>query len=311
MKNLNQLLFIATLLVMCSCSEYVIVPQYASVEKLNSLTSGMSKEEVSQNLSVAPYEAYHSTENGCELYGYKYLHKFQEINPKNKHNSGALKGNPPRYDDESDAFLYFENGKLKDLIVANAKVDHEFVDEMIASCNGPVSGCTDSRALNYNPDAIINNGSCEFCPCDYYKNPNYDSNKECEEQCIPVDNGDADNDGDGNGNGDEAEDCSLCDIVSAANGNVNINIKSSLDSSSNTNNSKRNNKKNIDVDLDSNKNNSGKNSKESSKKSKVEKQIKKLEEKLEKSKESDSKKGVTSKKTQLLEAAIEKLQNQL
>ena len=309
-KNLNQLFFfIATIFLMCSCSEYVIVPQYASVEKLNSLTSGMSKDEVSQNLSVEPYEAYHSTENGCELYGYKYLHKFQEINPKNKHNRGALKGNPPRYQDESDAFLYFENGKLKDLIVADATVDHEFIDEMIASCNGPVSGCTDASALNYNPDAIINNGSCEFCPCDYYKNPNYDSNKECEEQCIPVDNGDADNNGDGDG--DEAEDCSLCDIVSAANGNVNINIKSSLDSSPNTNNSKRNNKKNIDVDLDSNKNNSGKKSGNSSKSSKIEKQIKKLEEKLEKSQESDSKKGVKSKKTQLLETAIEKLTNQL
>lgn len=307
-KNLNQLFFfIATIFLMCSCSEYVIVPQYASVEKLNSLTSGMSKDEVSQNLSVEPYEAYHSTENGCELYGYKYLHKFQEINPKNKHNRGALKGNPPRYDDESDAFLYFENGKLKDLIVADANVNHEFVDEMIASCNGPISGCTDSSALNYNPDAIINDGSCEFCPCDYYKNPNYDSNKECEEQCIPVDNGDADNDGDG----DEAEDCSLCDIVSAANGNVNINIKSSLDSSPNTNNSKRNNKKNIDVDLDSNKNNSGKKSGKSSKLSKREKQIKKLEEKLEKSQESDSKKGGKSMKTQFYETSLEKLKNQL
>ena len=307
-KNINQLFFfIATIFLMCSCSEYVIVPQYASVEKLNSLTSGMSKDEVSQNLSVEPYEAYHSTENGCELYGYKYLHKFQEINPKNKHNRGALKGNPPRYDDESDAFLYFENGKLKDLIVADANVNHEFVDEMIASCNGPISGCTDSSALNYNPDAIINDGSCEFCPCDYYKNPNYDSNKECEEQCIPVDNGDADNDGDG----DEAEDCSLCDIVSAANGNVNINIKSSLDSSPNTNNSKRNNKKNIDVDLDSNKNNSGKKSGKSSKLSKREKQIKKFEEKLKKSQESDSKKGGKSMKTQFYETSLEKLKNQL
>ena len=134
MKNLNQLLFIATIMVMCSCSEYVIIPQYVSVEKLNSLSSGMSKEEVSNSLSVQPYEAYHSTENGCELYGYKYLHRFQEINPKNKHERGALRNNVLRYQDESDAFLYFENGKLKDLIVADAKVDHEFVGEMIAAC---------------------------------------------------------------------------------------------------------------------------------------------------------------------------------
>ena len=299
-------------MVMCSCSEYVIIPQYVSVEKLNSLSAGMSKEEVSNSLSVQPYEAYHSTENGCELYGYKYLHRFQEINPKNKHERGALRNNVLRYQDESDAFLYFENGKLKDLIVADAKADHKFVDEMIAACNGPISGCTDSSALNYNPDAIISDGSCEFCPCDYYKNPNYESNKDCEEQCLPIDKGDSDSEGSGNGDGDEADDCSLCDIVGAANGNVNINIKtSSLDSSPNTNNSKRNNKKNIDVDLDSNKNNSSQKAKNSSKSSKVEKQIQKLEEKLEKSKASDSKKGVTSKKTQLLEAAIEKLRNQL
>jgi hypothetical protein len=295
-------------MVMCSCSEYVIVPQYVSVEKLNSLTSGMSKEEVSSNLSVKPYEAYHSTENGCELYGYKYLHRFQEINPKNKHERGALRNNVIRYQDESDAFLYFENGKLKDLIVADATVDHEYVNDMIASCNGPISGCTDSNALNYNSNAIISDDSCEFCPCDYYKNPNYESNKDCEEQCIPVDKGDDDNAG--SGDGDEKEDCSLCDIVSAANGNVNINIKTaSLDSSPNTNNDKRNNKKNIDVDFKTN--NSSQKSDNSSGSSKIDKQIKKLEEKLEKSKASDSKKGVTSKKTQLLEAAIDKLRNQL
>ena len=35
-----------------------------------------------------------------------------------------------------------------------------------AGCNPEVYGCTDPQALNYNPDATIDDGSCEYTPCD-------------------------------------------------------------------------------------------------------------------------------------------------
>ena len=35
-------------------------------------------------------------------------------------------------------------------------------------------------------------GSCEFCPCDYYKNPDYDAERQCGEQCLPYDDGSED-----------------------------------------------------------------------------------------------------------------------
>ena len=41
------------------------------------------------------------------------------------------------------------------------------------------------KLLNYNPDAVEDNLSCEYCPCDYKPNPNYDPKRNCEERCIP------------------------------------------------------------------------------------------------------------------------------
>ena len=68
-----------TMAALCSCSEYVLIPQYSTVEKLNSLKSGMTKQEVTNTLNLKPYEAYHSTENGCELFGYKYLQGIKKL----------------------------------------------------------------------------------------------------------------------------------------------------------------------------------------------------------------------------------------
>lgn len=298
MNKLAQILIFSATVLLCSCSEYVIVPQYVSVEKLNSLEAGMTKETVKSSLNVDPYDAYHSTENGCELYSYKYLHRFQEIKPENKHERGALRNNVLVYSDESDAFLYFEEGLLKDLVIADAKVDHQFVSDLIESCNGPVSGCTDYDATNYNSSAIIDDGSCEYCPCGYYKNQDYNPRNECEEQCIQeeVD--------------EEEEDCSICDIVKGTDGNINISVNTTApwdgtnqvvnDAPSNSNNDKNNKGNKSD-------NSQGDASKKG--KDKGSKKLDKLKAELEKSKERDAKTGTTSKKTILLEKSIEKLQN--
>jgi len=298
MKKFTQLIILSGMVLMCSCSEYVLVPQYVSVEKLNALEAGMSKEAVSAALSVAPYDAYHSTENGCELYSFKYLHRYQEINPRNKTQRGALRNNVTVYDDENDAFLYFENGLLRNLIIAGAKVDHDFVSDLITACNGPVSGCTDSNALNFNDNAIIDDSSCEYCPCDYVKNPNYNINNECEEECIPVGTDETDN----------TEDCSLCDVINGSNENVTINISTSAPWGNSSGNQSGNTSGNIAI---SSHNNSPANTKGggSKKLDKLNKNLEKLQAELEASKTRDSKKGKKSKRTELLELSIEKIES--
>ena len=306
-----------TMAARCSCSEYVLIPQYSTVEKLNSLKSGMTKQEVTNTLNLKPYEAYHSTENGCELFGYKYLHKYQEINPENVNAKGALRDNIGVYDDEGDAFAYFEDGILKDIIIASAEVDHEFVAELISACNGPISGCTDLEALNFNKDAVIDDNSCTYCPCNYYANPLYDENSDCEEQCLPIEEEEEEVEEENNSSSEENA-CTLCDVVQAANGQVNINIKSGGEISSNTGNI------NISNNDGSSKRNDNDKKKENNKKTKtnnetssdnsnlkIQKQIDKLEEKLAKSEEKDSKKGVESKRTQLLRRSIELLEARL
>ncbi len=302
---------------LCSCSEYVLIPQYSTVEKLNSLKSGMTKQEVTTILNLKPYEAYHSTENGCELYGYKYLHKYQEINPDNLNSKGALRDNIGVYDDEGDAFAYFEDGKLKDIIIASAEVDHEFVAELISACNGPISGCTDADALNFNEEAVIDDNSCTYCPCNYYINPLYDENSDCEEQCLPIEEEEEEEEKEENSSSTETA-CTLCDVVQAANGQVNINIKSGGEISYDTGNT------NISKNGESSKGGNNIKKKENTKKSKskknkssddsnqkIQKKIDQLEEKLAKSEKKDSKKGVESKRTQLLRKSIELLEARL
>jgi len=289
MNKINPLLLFSVIALLCSCSEYIILPQYVSVEKLNALEAGMSKEAVSASLSVDPYDAFHSTENGCELYSYKYLHRFQAINPDNVTQKGALRNNIVVYDDESDAFLYFEDGKLKDLIVANAKVDHKFVSDLITSCNGPISGCTSMAALNYNSSAIIDDGNCRYCPCDYYKNPNYDPNNDCEEECLTsvVDALDVE------AGVVQKDDCSMCDLIKAADGSVNISVSTVAPWETPSQNISNKNNTLLPQGV----------SKENGKS----KKLTKLEKGLEKSQAKDAKKGKESKKTLLLKASIEKL----
>ena len=288
MNRIIQLVLVSSVLMMTSCSEYVLVPQYVTVEKLNALESGMTKEAVSASLSVDPYDVYHSTENGCELYSYKYLHQFQEINSKNKHNRGALRGNTLVYDNESEAYLYFEDGKLKDLVVDRAKVNHNFVESLNESCNGPVEGCTDQEAINYDPAAVVDNETCEYCPCGYYINPNYNPKNACEEQCIPFEVE------------EEEEDCSICEVIKNSNGDVNISVNTTAPWGG----SEAAEGKIITLPSNSQGGAPSPNAAPSGNK-----KVDKLQKQLAKSREKDAQTGKTSRKTLLLEKSIEKLLN--
>jgi hypothetical protein len=94
-------------------------------------------------------------------------------------------------------------------------------------------GCTDPMSINYNPDAIVSDGSCEYCPCNYIKNPNFNPNQavsECNSKCVPADGGKKDDKG-----------CSNCDIIeklsNSANVNLNINMDGGKGGNNNSNNS--------------------------------------------------------------------------
>lgn len=318
MKNLF-LIGLGVMFLATSCSEYKTLPQYVSVEKLNNLTPGMNKTSVANTLGVQPYDAYHGTESGCELYSYKYLHRKQEIDPERKEDPGSLRGNTPVYEDMNDVYIFFENGELSRVMTDNAATNKDFVATLEQACEGPVYGCTDQEALNYNEDAQEDDGSCEFCPCDYYKNPDYDAERQCGEQCLPYDDGSEDDEDE-----EDEEECSLCDVVQNATGEVTLNINassmttggSSAKSSSRFGNAapaparpavgnsgKSGKKKSVDLpsitrdapgasDLSRSRN----------------KKLENLKAQLAKSEEKDAKRGKESRQTKLIKKAIEKIE---
>ena len=308
MNRFLTLLGSLAILATVGCSEYTTVPQYVSVEKLNLLDPGMDKSAVSKALGALPYDAYHSTESGCELYSYKYLHKKQEIKPEKKEDETSLKGNEAVYEDANDAFLYFEEGKLTSIITANADHDREFVADLDKACQGPIRGCTDAEALNYDEEADEDDDSCEYCPCGFYMNPDYDEKRECGERCLPEEVEDEDE-------ADE-EDCSLCDLVQTANSNVTLNVTagSAVSTSRNVKSGRKAsgslNSRNAAKDDKANRMVSkGSKSKSASELSRsANKKLEKLQAELAKSEKKDRKRGKESKKTKLLKAAIAKIE---
>jgi hypothetical protein len=304
MKNPSIWALGSILLLITSCSDFKTLPQYVSVEKLNSLSSGMNKETVANELGAEPFDAFHGTESGCELYSYKYLHKKQEINPERKEQPSSLRGNLEVYEDVNDVYLFFNDGKLSNVVTADASADPDFVAELQNACEGPSAGCSDPEALNYDEDAIEDDGSCEFCPCDYYKNPDYDEERGCGEQCLPINPVDDEANAE-----DDAESCSLCDVVAQATGDVNLTITSGdfsgrgVAKASTSSNTKA---VNIPSLGRKKKSSQGQKSSKDASKSKS-KKLEKLEAQLAKSIEKDSKKGKESRQTQLLRSALAKL----
>ena len=297
MKTLNKiiLLFVG-LLFITSCSEKIILPQYVTVDKINSLSSGMTKKNVASKMKIAPFDAYHSLQDGCELYSYKYVLQDQKIDPEFKNKKEGLSGNREHYTQPKDVYVYFENDKLVNIITdLGLKVNsdlEDFGNLLESSCAGPVSGCTDISALNFDEAATKDDGSCEYCPCDFIKNPDYDPVRNCGEKCIPLKNvGKNGNSSDSNGGLNE-DDCSICDIVKNAGANTTINVSTVAPWSGNSSSKAINN-----------------NSKSKVKKSSSEKKLEKLNKSLEKSKAKDEKKGKVSKKTKILQKAVDKLTN--
>jgi len=151
------------------------------------LEIGMTKNQVSKKLNVPPFDVFHSLENGCELYSYKYKHKDHEVNPKEVETKSGLNGGKDYYpnNDAGEVFLYFKDNQLVDLVTESYQGFADFGKTLEPLCSiESIEGCMDINALNYNEKAIFDNNSCEYCPCDFVKNPNYDENCSNSKKCV-------------------------------------------------------------------------------------------------------------------------------
>ena len=192
--------FVTVLFLFSSCSNQLLVsktdiqPHYITVKQLISLENGMSKQAVAKRLNVPPFEVYHSLENGCEVYGYIYDHKYQKVNVKQVDSRNGLNGGSAYFNKKNKnplkVRLYFKDNKLVDLITDTGE---EFVDlfgkslELELMCSSEsIKGCMDLGALNFNEKALIDDNSCEYCPCDFVENPNYDDKCVNSERCISI-----------------------------------------------------------------------------------------------------------------------------
>jgi len=294
MENIKKIIYFFSLLLFvssCSFSERITLPQYVTVETINSLQNGMSKTEVANKMNVAPFDAYHALQSGCELYSYKYVLNDQKIRPIDKDRRPGLKGNQAHFTQPKDVYVYFKDNRLVD-IITDFGIGHgtdlsDFGNTLESSCAGPISGCMDALALNFNNEANTDNGSCEYCPCDQMKNPDYDPIRNCGEKCIPIESIEE------NANTSE-DDCTICDIVKNASANTTINVTTVAPWQG------------ASAKQVSDKSNSKSNSKALEKRKK---KLDKLNKALTKSKAKDAKKGKVSKKTKILQKVVDKLNN--
>lgn len=252
-------LIMITALFLNSCITFKTVPNFVSSKELAALTIGTSKAQVKINLgNTSPYDILAGWSQDCEVHQYKYKKSSHKLRKKEETLESGLSSGKLQYDKPEDAYLVYKNGKLSTLITDAGKKDLEsLMDDVVGVKNAcsekGLAGCMDPESINYNKDAVISDGNCEYCPCDFEKNPNYDKNKpaaSCQTnnlKCIPVkkpgDNGvkkSGDNavkksSGDNSVNeSDKKKECTDCDIIEKIASNPNANITINLGSNSNS-----------------------------------------------------------------------------
>jgi len=200
-------------------------PMYVNTSELASLNTGMSKTEVKSKLgNLSPYDILMYEQGGCEVHQYKYKTPAKmTLLTRLETKDGLYDGNK-KYVDEADAYLVYKNGQLESVLTKAGKAD---VHALLADINATkamcseagLKGCTDPSSLTYNPNALIDDGSCAYCDCGYIPNPNYNASRpdsECNSKCIKIPGTEA-----------QAEECTNCDLIdklSKTNANVNINV---------------------------------------------------------------------------------------
>jgi hypothetical protein len=217
-----------------SCKS-VTVPMYVSSGELSSLNTGMTKEEAKAKLgNLSPYDILVAEQSGCELHQYKYKRPAKKISASIIDKSEGLTEGSKIYVDESDAYLVYKNGKLETVLTNIGKKDAVNLLSDISSaqiiCNeAGLKGCTDPSSLSYNPNAIVDDGSCKYCPCGFENNPNFNPKRpesDCNQKCIKIKKDeDADASADSKGEDKGCSNCDLVDKLSKSNSNITINLK--------------------------------------------------------------------------------------
>lgn len=192
---MRNILLITGILLAWSSVAKAQVPNFVTTIELANLNVGDSKMACVEKLGAQyPFNVLSSDFNGCEVYHYMYK------KPRHKHKLSdmsrvSLNGPIRMYNSPSDAYLIFKNGLL-DLVVTDMGWEDamKLVDdlgEVRAACREEgLRGCTDNLALNFENGAVIDDGSCEYPPCGYALNPNFNVKKpvsECNSRFIATD----------------------------------------------------------------------------------------------------------------------------
>jgi hypothetical protein len=194
--RINILLFSLIILFLASCKT-IVIPNYTTVDGLSQLEPGMNKDEVLKTLNnVYPYDIYNGEKYSCEVHQYKYKHPYQKISEKMKTKREGLRGNLEKYLRGGDAYVVYKDGALfsvhtnEKAYMASLLVS---INNIENTCNPPapiIRGCMDSTSLNFNPDAVEDDGSCEYCACGYKKNIEFNPKRpiaDCNLPCIKDD----------------------------------------------------------------------------------------------------------------------------
>ena len=218
--------------------------------ELSSLNVGMSKSQVVETLGgTYPYDVLAGDFDGCEVYQYKYKKPKKKTKASDTGRTSLTEG-LRMFVDEQDAYLLFREGKLEVVMttigkgeVMNIIRDAAKIKEACAESD--LRGCTDEEALNFKEDAIMEDGTCEYCPSYYQINPEFNPKRpvsDCNPKCIPIRTEEV---VDGvvvvtvagviiNHQG-SSKTCSDCDIIETlANSKANVNVTLDLSSGSGT-----------------------------------------------------------------------------
>lgn len=230
----KKLVYIGLLSVSLVSCKTTIQPMYVTTGEVASLNTGMTKQEARAQLgNLNPHDILMAQEGGCEVHQYKYKTPEKIVSSVRADKKGGLTEGRKQYVDESDVFLIYKNNKLTSVVTNAGKADAIKLMQDIAAaqalCNeSGLKGCTDPASLSYNPNAVIDDGSCTYCECGSIPNPNYNPNRpdsECNSKCIKVESVEQSND-------PGCTNCDLIDKLSKTNANVNINVSLPTDNGS-------------------------------------------------------------------------------
>ncbi len=146
---------------------YITINDFVSAENIARLETGMSKNEVAATLNSTPFDLLHANET-CEIYSYEYRHIDREFNMKDFTSKSMLVNGKEMYSPESkNLYVIFRDQKLESVITDDAKNQLESVICFKDNCDSEnnyiaCGGCTDSEAINFNPEANQDDGSCEY-----------------------------------------------------------------------------------------------------------------------------------------------------